>query len=149
MKKIIAIGVSVLIFFSIAFFTLNYFYPYYVNWSINRYADEVKEGKISKDNITLCSRITYDETVNSKYISFYIIDEKSQKICFECPDEWRLTDFKYLGFEKDSNNILVISADTGTYRYVFNGFSWKEVEVTDSKKYIPDTQYCIINNLDT
>lgn len=148
MKKIVAIGVSVLIFFSIALFTLNYFYPYYVNWSINRYADEVKEGKINKDNITLCSKITDDETVNSKYISFYIIDENSQKICFECQDGWRLTDFKYLGFEKNSKNILVISADTGTYRYVYDGNSWKE-EVLGSKQYIPDTQYCIINNLDT
>lgn len=147
MKKAIVISLFFLIFFLAAVLLINCFYPYYVHGSVNRYADEVMEEKIEKNNITLCSRITKDETVNSKYISFYIIDNSSQTICFECSDGWRLTDLKYLGFEKDSNNILVISGDTGTYRYVNDGNYWREETVLENQRMFPDSKYYIINNL--
>ncbi len=147
MKKVIAISLSVVVFLLAAFLLTNWLYPYFVHGSVNRYADEVMEDKIKKNNITLCSKITKDDTVNSKYISFYIIDNSSQTICFECPDGWRLTDLKYLGFEKDSNNILVISGDTGTYRYVNDGSYWKEETVSESQQIAPDSKYYVINNL--
>ena len=59
---------------------------------------------------------------------------------------WRLQDFKYLGFEKDTDNILSISGDIGTYRYVYDGKTWKEQTDYD-KEYVPDTKLYLINNL--
>lgn len=59
---------------------------------------------------------------------------------------WRLQDFKYLGFEKDTDNILSISGDIGTYRYVYDGQTWKEQTDYD-KEYVPDTKLYLINNL--
>lgn len=111
-----------------------------------KYANEVKESKIDKDNFILCSKITEDKTVNSMYISFYVLDKASRTIRFECPDGWRLQDFKYLGFEKDTDNILAISGDIGTYRYVYDGQTWKEQTDYD-KEYVPDTKRYLINNL--
>ena len=145
MKKVIVVFLSVFVLISAAIVAANYLYPYYVHRSIIGYADEVKEDKISKGNITLCSKIIKDETVNSKYISFYIIDNGSQAVCFECSDGWRLTDLKYLGFEKDSNNILVVSGDIGTYRYVCNGQTWK-AETDFNQKTSPDSNFYLINN---
>ena len=72
------------------------------------------------------------------YISFYVLDKASQTILFECPDDWRLQDFKYLGFEKDTDNILAISGDIGTCRYVYDGHTWKEQTDYD-KEYVFDT----------
>ena len=146
MKKVIAIVISVLLFCSVAIFAVNYFYPYYVHWSSIKYADEVKEGKIDKGNFTLCSKITEDETVNSKYITFYVLDKDTKETRFECPDGWRLRDFKYLGFEKDTDNILAISGDVGTSRYVYDGQAWEEQTDYD-KDYVPDSQLYLINNL--
>ena len=59
---------------------------------------------------------------------------------------WRLQDFKYLGFEKDTDNILSISGDIGTCRYVYDGHTWKEQTDYD-KEYVPDTKLYLINNL--
>ena len=59
---------------------------------------------------------------------------------------WRLQDFKYLGFEKDTDNILSISGDIGTYRYVYDGQTWKEQTDYD-KEYVPDAKIYLINNL--
>lgn len=146
MKKVLAIVISVLLFFSVAILAINYLYPYYVHWSSIKYADEVKENKIDKGNITLCSKITEDETVNSKYITFYVLDKDTEKTRFECPDGWRLQDFKYLGFEKDTDNILAISGDVGTSRYVYDGQTWKE-QTDYNKDYVPDSQLYLINNL--
>lgn len=146
MKKVLAIVISVLLFFSVAILAINYLYPYYVHWSSIKSADEVKENKIDKGNITLCSKITEDETVNSKYITFYVLDKDTEKTRFECPDGWRLQDFKYLGFEKDTDNILAISGDVGTSRYVYDGQTWKE-QTDYNKDYVPDSQLYLINNL--
>lgn len=146
MKKVLAIVISVLLFFSVAILAINYLYPYYVHWSSIKYADEVKENMIDKGNITLCSKITEDETVNSKYITFYVLDKDTEKTRFECPDGWRLQDFKYLGFEKDTDNILAISGDVGTSRYVYDGQTWKE-QTDYNKDYVPDSQLYLINNL--
>lgn len=146
MKKVLAIVISVLLFFSVAILAINYLYPYYVHWSSIKYADEVKENKIDKGKITLCSKITEDETVNSKYITFYVLDKDTEKTRFECPDGWRLQDFKYLGFEKDTDNILAISGDVGTSRYVYDGQTWKE-QTDYNKDYVPDSQLYLINNL--
>ena len=146
MKKVWVIVISILLFFSVAIVAVNYLSPYYVHWSSIKYADEVKASKVDKGNITLCSKVTEDENVNSMYITFYILDRDSQKKLFECPDGWRLRDFKYLGFEKNTDNILAISGDVGTYRYVYDGQTWKEQTDYD-KEYIPDTQLYLINNL--
>ena len=86
MKKLLAIIISVLLFFSVVIVAINYLYPYYVHWSSIKYADEVKESKVDKGNITLCSKVTEDGNVNSMYITFYILDRDSQKTLFECPD---------------------------------------------------------------
>ena len=59
---------------------------------------------------------------------------------------WRLQDFKYLGFEKDTDNILSISGDIGTYRYVYDGQTWKEQTDYD-KEYVPDAKLYLMNNL--
>lgn len=147
MKKIIVISLSVFVFLLAALALTNYLYPYCVHWNAIKYAHELKESKVSKDNVTLCSKITEDETVNSMYITFYILDKNSEKILFECPEGWRLMDFKYLGFEKDSNNILVISGDTGTYRYVNDSGSWKGETVSGNQQITPDSKYYVINNL--
>ena len=133
MKKVFVIVISVLLFFSVAVVAINYLYPYYVHLSSVKYANEAKESKI-------------DKTVNSMYISFSVLDKASQTIRFECPDGWRLQDFKYLGFEKDTDNILAISGDIGTYRYVYDGQTWKEQTDYD-KEYVPDTKLYLINNL--
>ena len=146
MKKVFVIVISVLLFFSVAIVAINYLYPYYVHLSSMKYANVEKESKIDKDNFILCSKITEDKTVNSMYISFYVLDKASQTIRFECPDGWRLQDFKYLGFEKDTDNILAISGDIGTYRYVYDGQTWKEQTDYD-KEYVPDTKLYLINNL--
>ena len=146
MKKVFVIVISVLLFFSVAVVAINYLYPYYVHLSSVKYANEVQESKIDKDNFILCSKISEDKTVNSMYITFYVLDKASQTIRFECPDGWRLQDFKYLGFEKDTDNILAISGDIGTYRYVYDGQTWKEQTDYD-KEYVPDTKLYLINNL--
>lgn len=146
MKKVFVIVISVLLFFSVAVVAINYLYPYYVHLSSVKYANEVKKSKIDKDNFILCSKITEDKTVNSMYIIFFVLDKASQTIRFECPDGWRLQDFKYLGFEKDTDNILAISGDIGTYRYVYDGQTWKEQTDYD-KEYVPDTKLYLINNL--
>lgn len=146
MKKVLVIVISIVLFFSVAIVTVNYLYPYYAHWSSIKYADEAKESKIDKGNITLCSKITEDEAVNSKYITFCILDKDTRKIRFECPDGWRLRDFKYLGFEKGTDNILAMSGDVGTYRYVYDGQTWKE-ETDYDKEYVPDSQHFLINNL--
>lgn len=146
MKKVSVIVISVLLFFSVAIVAINYLYPYYVHLSSVKYANEVKESKIDKDNFILCSKISEDKTVNSMYITFYVLNKASQTIRFECPDGWRLQDFKYLGFEKDTDNILAISGDIGTYRYVYDGQTWEEQTDYD-KDYVPDTQLYLINNL--
>lgn len=146
MKKLLAVVISVLLFFSVAIVTVNYIYPYYVHWSAIKYADGVKASKVDKGNITLCSKITEDENVNSMYITFYILDKGSRKTLFECSDGWRLRDLKYLGFEKGTDNILAMSGDVGTYRYVYDGQTWKEQTDYD-KEYVPDSQLYLINNL--
>ena len=146
-KKLLAVVISVLLLFSVTIVAINYLYPYYVHWSSIKYADEVKASKVDKGNIILCSKITEDETVNSMYITFYILDKDSQKTLFECLDGWRLRDFKYLGFEKGTYNILAMSGDVGTYRYVYDGQTWKEQNDYD-KEYVPDSQLYLINNLD-
>ncbi len=146
MKKGIIIFISILTLILAAILVANHLYPYYVHWNAIKYAHELKENKVSKDNFTLCSKITEDESVNSMYITFYILDKNSKKILFECPDGWRLMDFKYLGFEKDSNNILAISGDVGTYRYVYNGHTWIE-EADYDQEYFPDFKFYLINNL--
>lgn len=86
MKKVWVIVISVLLFFSVTVVAINYLYPYYVHLSSVKYANEVKESKIDKDNFILCSKISEDKTVNSMYISFYVLDKASQTIRFECPD---------------------------------------------------------------
>ena len=78
MKKVSVIVIFVLLFFSVAIVAINYLYPYYVHLSSMKYANEVKESKIDKDNFILCSKITEDKTVNSMYISFYVLDKASQ-----------------------------------------------------------------------
>ena len=70
MKKVFVIVISVLLFFSVAIVAINYLYPYYVHLSSVKYANEVKESKIDKDNFILCSKISEDKTVNSMYILF-------------------------------------------------------------------------------
>ena len=82
MKKIIVISLSVFVFLLAALALTNYLYPYCVHWNAIKYAHELKESKVSKDNVTLCSKITEDETVNSMYITFYVLDKASQTIRF-------------------------------------------------------------------
>lgn len=149
MKKATIIVISVLAVVSVVLLAVNYCYPYYVHMSVNRYADELEEKRVEKGGITLYSKITQDENVNSKYISFCIYDNNSQAVCFECSNGWRITDLKYLGFEKDSDNILVISADTGVYKYVKDGGSWKEQVVTEEQQPVPDSKYYVVNNWGT
>ena len=85
MKKVFVIVISVLLFFSVAVVAMNYLYPYYVHLSSVKYANEVKESIIDKDNFILCSKISEDKTVNSMYISFYVLDKASQKFVLNVP----------------------------------------------------------------
>lgn len=149
MKKAIIIVISVLAVVSVALLAVNYLCPYYVHLSATRYAEELEEKRVEKGSITLCSKITRDENVNSNYISFYIVDNASKAVCFECSEGWRIRDFKYLGFEKGTDNVLAISADTGTYRYVKDGNSWREETVSEGQDPVPDSKYFVVNNLST
>ena len=60
MKKVFVIVIYGLLFFSVAVVAINYLYPYYVHLSSVKYANEVKESKIDKDNFILFSKITED-----------------------------------------------------------------------------------------
>lgn len=60
---------------------------------------------------------------------------------------WRTFDIKYLGFEENTDNVLVISADTGEYRYVKDGHTWKEETIVENRHYTPDSEYYLVNNL--
>lgn len=123
------------------------FYPYFTHLSGTRYADNLEESSIQKDELILTSQITHDEEVDCKYISFSVLDSDTKEIIFECENGWRAFDIKYLGFEENTDNILVISADTGEYRYVKDGHLWKEEIVIENRHYTPDSEYYLINNL--
>lgn len=146
MKKfLIILSISVVVICAVLV-ALN-FYPDFVHLSGTRYADNLEESSMQKGKLILTSEITHDEEVDCKYISFSVLDSDTNEIIFKCENGWRAFDIKYLGFEENTDNILVISADTGEYRYVKDGHTWKEETVIENRHYTPDSEYYLVNNL--
>lgn len=146
MKKLLVIlSISVVVIGTVLV-ALN-FYPDFVHLSSIRYADNLEESSIQKGELVLTSEVTLDEEVDCKYVTFSVLDSDTKELIFKCENGWRTFDIKYLGFEENTDNILVISADTGEYRYVKDGHSWKEETVVENRHYTPDSEYYLVNNL--
>ena len=148
MKKTKIFLLSIVLMAVVIAFGVKLLFPYYVNGSVSRYSRELKDDSTTNGEFILSSQITYDENVKMNYVSFNVKDADSQKIYFECDDGWRASDIKYIGFEKGTNNILVISGDTGVYRYVNYGYTWEENIVSENQDFEPDPQFFLINNLE-
>lgn len=146
MKKLLVILSILVLGISAVLVALN-FYPDFVHLSGTRYADNLEESSVQKGELILTSQITLDEEVDCKYISFSVLDSDTKELIFKCENSWRTFDIKYLGFEENTDNILVISADTGEYRYVKDGHTWEEETVLENRHYTPDSEYYLVNNL--
>lgn len=85
-------------------------------------------------------KITEGET--GTFATFIITDAETERVLFECPDRYRTIDLKFIDWDEDSYNIVVISGDVGTVRYSAEDWlieidthSENKIQVADKLKY--------------
>jgi hypothetical protein len=82
-------------------------------------------------NFELKSKSKFKD-VQSLYFYITKAGEKDPLLISDC--EYRLFDFEYLGWGMNTDNVWAVSADIGTYCYVYKGNdTWKKYGLTEER----------------
>ena len=86
--------------------------------------ENCSEEEILSENGEYLLCISHEDSEGTASMSFDIKDAEDGTMLYTCPDAYRAYDLK--GIEWDGIDVIVKSADVGTYRYVYSDGSWNK-----------------------